>query len=137
MSDITVDQKLKLVNQIRQEQLQNSMAMKNRERLLYGEHVSGFSTAAPPPTSYYNNTVDSIENISTMPKEMSGLKSTLGIRFMVALLLFLGYLGMWKANTSIGSLTPTVILEEVNRYSEINSNLFDFMNNFTYTLNTD
>ena len=57
MSDITVEQKLQLVHQIRSEHNRNQNAIKNREQILYGRtgsssYQSNYEEATPRPTSF-------------------------------------------------------------------------------------
>ena len=65
------------------------------------------------------------------------LHSTFGIRMLIAALLFVGYFFLQTSDKSIGFLSADIIQTEVNRYSGAEINIFDFMDNFTYTLNVD
>lgn len=63
--------------------------------------------------------------------------STFGIRMIMAALLLTGYFFLESSKVSIGFLNAEVIRTEINRYSGLEINLFDFIDNITYTFNND
>lgn len=77
-------------------------------------------------------------NYQTVPNENETYSySTFGIRMLIAALLFVGYFFLQKSESNIGFINAEVIQTEVNRYSDVDINLFDFMEDFTYTLNAE
>ena len=127
MSEITSQQRLELLNHIRQEHNQNRQTIRSRENLIYNSNNSNgltsdtYSSETPKTDTYIENTPH----------------STFGIRMLIAALLFVGYFFLQNSNSSIGFLNAEVIQTAVNRYSGAEINLFDFMDNFTYTFNND
>ncbi len=64
-------------------------------------------------------------------------KSTFGIRMLIAALLLVGFFFLESTKTKVGIIDSEVIKTEINRYCGEEINLFDFMDNITYTLNVD
>ncbi len=138
MQEISAEQRLQLVHQIRQEHSLNRQALRTRERILYGKEISTPPAVSMPGESLSGNMEDHSGFESSLESGMGfSMHSTLGIRFLIAVLLFLGYFLLAKNQISLGSLNAEVIRSEVNRYSDVEINLFDFMDNITYTLNTE
>lgn len=65
------------------------------------------------------------------------IHSTFGIRMIIAALLLIGYFFLESSKVSVSFLNSELIRREVNRYSGLEINLFDFMDNITYTFNND
>lgn len=129
MSDVSTDRRLKLVQKIRQEQNQNRQAIKTRERILYGEPTKQ-PWGEPEPESF--------ENFGKEGTDGEGMQaSSFGLRMLVALFLFGGYFFLARSQSSIAGLDADKIFTEINRYSGVEINLFDFIDNITYTLNID
>lgn len=131
MSDISTDQKLRLIQQIRQEHNQNIMSLRSRERILNGQYLTDSGSAA------YANYSASAELSATSEQESTVFKSTFPLRFFLSCLLFLGYFMLWRSDGVLGVLNADSIRGEVNRFSEVNANLFDFIKDFPYTLTID
>ena len=110
MSNAVTDKRLMLVQQIRQEQQQNHQTIKNREEIL-------------SPTDFEPQL------------EKSFGHSTFLLRLFIAALLFAGYFFLSRDSEGNGELYASKIRSEVNKYSNIDINLFDFMDEITYTLN--
>lgn len=122
MEELCTDQRLRLVQQIRQEQHQNRQTLKARENILYGQE----SVENPYTEDVYRE----------IPK--SGLPASgFGVRFLFAVLLFIGYFFLLRSKESIAGWNAQRIQSEVNRYSDAAINVFDFMDNITYTLGID
>lgn len=138
MQEITAEQRLQLVHQIRQEHSLNRQALRTRERILYGKESSSPPAVSMPQASLFGNMTDQ-EDFEPSLESGTGafMHSTLGIRFLIAILLFGGYFLLAKNQISLGGVNAEVIRSEVNRYSNVEINLFDFMDNITYTLNTE
>lgn len=129
MSDASTDRRLRLVQKIRQEQNQNRQAIKTRERILYGE-PSKQPWGEPDPESF--------DNYGKEKNDGEGMQaSSFSLRMLIALLLFGGYFFLARSQGSIGGVNADKILSEINRYSGVEINLFDFIDNITYTLNID
>lgn len=140
MSEITTEQRLRLVQQIRQEHNQNRQAIQSRERILYGREAggqSGFLQGNMAFQEFQNAdyTLEKEEGVfvpqGTIPQ------STFGLRMLIAALLFVGFFFLESTQINLGTLDAEVIRTEVNRYSGMEINLFDFMDNITYTFNND
>ena len=127
MSEITSQQRLELLNRIRQEHNQNRQTIRSRENLIYNSNNSNgltwdtYSSETPKTDTYIENTPH----------------STFGIRMLIAALLLVGYFFLESSKINLGFLDAEVIRTEVNRYSGVDINVFDFMDDFTYTLNVD
>ena len=139
MSDITTEQRLRLVHQIRQEHNQNRQAIQSRERILYGREM-----VQQGGNLQENTTLQGFRDDYVMPKEADNFlpqsslpNSTFGLRMLIAAVLFVGYFFLESSKISFGALNAEVIRTEVNRYSDVEINLFDFMDNITYTFNND
>lgn len=138
MQEISAEKRLQLVHQIRQEHTLNRQALRTREQILYGKE-----SGSPPACSLSQDSLSGsmtereIAEQSLEAGSAPFMHSTLGIRFLIAVLLFLGYFLLAKNQISFGGVNAEVIRSEVNRYSDVEINLFDFMDNITYTLNTE
>jgi len=127
MSEITSQQRLELLNRSRQEHNQNRQTIRSRENLSYNSNSSNgltwdtYSSETPKTDTYIENTPH----------------STFGIRMLIAALLLVGYFFLESSKINLGFLDAEVIRTEVNRYSGVDINVFDFMDDFTYTLNVD
>lgn len=130
MSEITSQQRLELLNNIRQEHNQNRQTIRSRENLIYNSNNSNNNIGLPWDTY-------SLETSKTDVHSENTSHSTFGIRMLIAALLFVGYFFLQSTDKSIGFLNAEVIRTEVNRYSGSEINIFDFMDNITYTFNND
>lgn len=129
MSNASTDRRLQLVQKIRQEQNQNRQAIKTRERILYGE---------PEKQSWGEPEPEALDEFGKDRADGEGMQpSSFGLRMLIALLLFGGYFFLARSQSSIAGLDADRILSEINRYSGVEINLFDFIDNITYTLNID
>lgn len=137
MSEISTEQRLRLVHQIRQEHNQNRQTIQSRERIVYGKDI----TAQDPfiqRQNYRNSlTEEFTNNYSSNADSFPVKQSTFGMRMLIAALLFVGYFFLESSKINLGALDAEVIQTEVNRYSGAEINLFDFMDNITYTFNND
>ena len=128
MSNVSTDRRLRLIQKIRQEQNQNRQAIKTREHILYGKALD-----TPPDFPVYERENDPEKEGGTGENVMPS--SSFGIRMMIALLLFGGYFFLAKNQGNIGGVNADMIRGEINRYSSMSVNLFDFIDDITYTLN--
>lgn len=135
MQQLNTEKRLQLVHQIRQEHTQNRQALKTRERILYGRECSTPAISLQK-TSFLEQPGDT-EPFDASIEPALPMRSTLGLRLLIAGILLLGYFLLTKYRIQLGGLTAEVIHREVNRYSETQINLFDFMDNITYTLNIE
>ncbi len=127
MNEITSQQRLELLNHIRQEHNHNRQTIRSRENLIYNTNNNNgllgdtYSSEIPKTDIFTENSSH----------------STFGIRMLIAALLLVGYFFLESSNINLGFLDAEVIRTEVNRYAGTEINIFDFMDDFTYTLNVD
>lgn len=115
MANVSADKRMQLVHMIREENKSNQLKIRNRESILYGKPFLSNAYAAE----------DTAEN-AEMPV------STFKLRFLLALALFIVYLLLDMGGGSIlGKDTKEIYLMLEEDYQ---SNLFDFIENITYTL---
>ena len=114
MSDITAEQKLMLLRDIREAQDRNRMSLRQRENILYGERLNRFSEDG------------------VLHRNEKHWKSHAGIRILLALLIFALYVILDFTNTAVFSLQT----EEINRLLSRNYlvNAIDFIEEIPYTL---
>lgn len=136
MTDISTEKRLQLVQQIRREHIENTQKLRQREHILYG-NGDIYEPTIPANIIKTNPLQTENEEQQLLKTEKKVNFSTFGIRLLLATLLFLGYLYLSKENITIGKLNAEVIRSEVNRYRDADINLFDFMEDITYTLNID
>lgn len=133
MSEITSRQRLELLNNIRQEHNQNRQTIRSRENLIYG--TKGNADAGYSVDTYSSTYLSDIAKTDAFIENPSPL--SFGIRMLIAALLLVGYFFLESSKIDLGFLDAEVIRTEVNRYSGVEINLFDFMDNITYTFNND
>lgn len=121
MSQISTEKKLELVRMIRSKDDQNKELLRNRETLLYGRPLSFNSYPAISP--------EGKKQTESSEFTISGFK----IRFVVAativgIVFFLEFMNMENYKEPLNTL-----------YTEIakDGNLFDFVEDLTYTLKDD
>lgn len=122
MEELCTEQRLRLVQQIRQEHHQNRQTLKARENILYGQE----SVEHPYTEDIYHDAQE--KGVSSFG---------FGMRLLLAVLLFIGYFFLLRSEGSIGGWNAQRIQSEVNRYSDAAINVFDFIDNITYTLGID
>lgn len=97
MSDVTVEQKLQLLQQIRSRYSENQYDLHNRERILYGQAAGGYSGKAA----------------SSAPEEQDTGQTPAVSRFRLRLLLAVLFLGalvfMEKNHIEVAGITAEVI----------------------------
>lgn len=119
MSDITAEKKLALIRSIREENDRNRMSMRNRQNILYG---------------YYYDKCDT--EFADNPTDMSKcFNRSLGIRILVAIVLFSVYVILDYTGTSFFSLDTTVISTSLMENYDLNA--IDFIEEISYTLKDD
>lgn len=82
MDDITMEKKLRLVQQVRSQYHQNQSDLFNREQILYGK------TSSRSFPSYEENTADYGRPESTVPAGSLGLRTVLAGALLAAVILF-------------------------------------------------
>ncbi|MEG1847387.1 MAG: hypothetical protein RRX92_07295 [Lachnospiraceae bacterium] len=121
MEPISSEQKLRLVHSIREEHKNNQMTMNHRESVLFG---------TPLPLVTTKETEEPYDN--DKPHTFSYRK----IRFLLAILLFLGFLFLDITDTQILGIDSTAITTKISE--DYRTNLFDFIETIPYTQdNTD
>ena len=101
MKDISTEQKLELVHQIRAQYNRNQFDMNNRERILYGRGMN-----------YHNNY---LENES----DNTSSRSTFTLRLFMAALLFLFIIALDKSGNSFAGMEITEIFTVLSENVEI------------------
>lgn len=101
MSDITVEQKLQLIQQIRSEHSRNQYDMQNREQILYGKSSLGNAYSSP----YIGNARSGVYGLSDAdtPIKISTFKIRLGLALvLLCIIIFLDVRqnSLWGLNTS-------------------------------------
>ncbi len=99
MHDVTTEQRLRLVQQVRSRYHENQCDLSNRERILYGK-----SFAREVPESFQQDTPD------TDPKPVSSFK----LRLMIAILLGAAVISMDRNNAKIAGITSEQIYQAIS-----------------------
>lgn len=146
MGNITTEQKLQLVQQIRAEHQDNRMTMRNRERMLYGtERQAGNCSYEEKLPLYSRGYYD--ERSLKPAKELSAMEEGCGqtttggspgfkLRLILAAFLFGTFLMIDTGSGAIAGISTETLLEEMNRDFDtgLEQVVFDFEDNFPYTL---
>lgn len=103
MSDMTVEQKLQLVQQVRSRYHENQYDMSNRERIVYGR------TAISPERMEYE---DPLLYGGTQRPGME--RSFFGMRFFVAALLLTGVIMMDRKGINVAGITTEKIFQVIS-----------------------
>ena len=108
MSDVSADRRLELIRMVREEENRNYMAVKRRSALLYGAPYSpsGENQAASVP------------------------RTSLKMRIVLAVILFLAFLILDQSSTGILNIDGDTVFGYINGQT----NVFDFIEKFTYTV---
>lgn len=144
MGNISTDQKLQLVQQIRAENQENRIKMRNRERILYGmEHQT--KTYEEDLPLYSRGCYEGRH--ATTGKELYAMEernndnggasfSSFKLRLVFSVLLFAAFLILDSGNGRIAGISTTTMREEINKDFDagLEEVVFDFENNFPYTL---
>ena len=110
MSDITMEKKLQLIQQVRSRYHENQYDLSNRERILYGR--TGFSQERRERGELYS---DAYEDAYGEPLMPSGAPfSFFRLRFLAALLLLALVILMDKSNISVAGITTEKIFEMIS-----------------------
>lgn len=96
MSDISVEEKLQLVQQLRNRNHENKYSMHNRERILYGKSYSGVS-----------------EHSGAIPEEPEAT-SSFQLRFLLAVLLFAAFIIMDLNDIKVAGITMEQIVQVIS-----------------------
>lgn len=99
MSDVTMEQKLQLVRQIRSRYNENQYDMSNRERILYGKFSHGSRSMA-----------DGRTEDTEAPERISFFK----LRFLLALLFFLTVVVMDTNDMKVAGITTEKIYRAIS-----------------------
>lgn len=105
MRDVTTEQRLRLVQQVRSRYHENQYDLSNRERILYGK---SFVREAPENLQQETPDVD--------PKPISSFK----LRLMIAILLGAAVIFMDRNNTKIAGITSEQIYQAISADFEEN-----------------
>lgn len=105
MRDVTTEQRLRLVQQVRSRYHENQYDLSNRERILYGK-----SFVREAPESFQQELPD------TDPKPVSSFK----LRLMIAILLGAAVISMDRSNAKIAGITSEQIYQAISADFEEN-----------------
>ena len=146
MGNISTDQKLQLIQQIRAENQENRMKMRNRERILYGMEYQSKKYQYEQEIPLYNkgyyegNRTNAVKELYAMEAQGSDMErgsfSSFKLRFMLAVTLFAAFLVLDSGAGNIAGISTTALREEINKDFDtgLEEVVFDFENNFPYTL---
>lgn len=146
MGNISTEQKLLLVQQIRAENQENRMKLRSRERILYGvEHpVKNSSYEQEIPLyargHYDTKNINTEKELYAMEVQSNGMEggtfTSFKLRLILAVILFAVFLLCDTGNIKVAGLSMTIVQEEINKDFDIGLEevVFDFENNFPYTL---
>lgn len=143
MEKITVDQKLQLVQMIREENQDNRMKMRSRERLLYGTDNKSEPKELRDLPLYAKGSYDirrekelyALEE-EKIPAGGIGGFSSFKLRMVLAAVLFASFLLLDSGGKAIAGITMEELRTEINKDFDagLDEVVFDFENNFPYTL---
>ena len=104
MSDVSTEQKLRLIQQVRSRYNQNQFDLSNRERIIYGKSFSKVP---------YNDK-------ETMDSDAKPQPSTFKMRLMIALLLGAAVISIDRNNIKIAGITSEQIYQAISADFEEN-----------------
>lgn len=104
MSDVTTEQKMRLIQQVRSRYNQNQFDLSNRERIIYGKSFSKVP---------YNDK-------ETMDSDAKPQPSTFKMRLMIALLLGAAVISIDRNNIKIAGITSEQIYQAISADFEEN-----------------
>ena len=104
MSDVTTEQKLRLIQQVRSRYNQNQFDLSNRERIIYGKSISKMP----------------YDERETNASDAKPTPSTFKIRFMIALLLGITVISMDRNDIKIAGITSDQIYQAISADFEEN-----------------
>ena len=122
MSNIPIEKRMQLIHMIREENKSNQIKLRNRENILYGKAFTPSLRSMEAVTQEYP-----ADTMSEAPI------STFKLRFLVAIALFVTYLILDMGNGSIMGKNAKEIYMMIEE--DYQTNVFDFIENITYTLN--
>lgn len=112
MNDMTVEQKLQLVRQVRSRYHENQFDMSNRERILYGK------TAIAPEKALYEDSYDRGLEGRFTPQGTAQLGdapfSFFGIRLFIAALLLTAVIVMDRNDINVAGITTEKIFQVIS-----------------------
>ena len=137
MGKVSTNQKLQLIRSIRAESQDNRMAMRNRERILYGIESKAGEELPLYAKGYYDGREKELYALEdgSIPMQR-GSFSFFKLRIMLSAVLFCVFLVADSGSGNIGGFSTDMIREEINKdfdagFDEV---VFDFEDNFPYTL---
>ena len=137
MGKVSTNQKLQLIRSIRAESQDNRMAMRNRERILYGIESKAGEELPLYAKGYYDGREKELYALEDGSSAMQrGSFSFFKLRLMLSAVLFCVFLVADSGSGNIGGFSTDMIREEINKdfdagFDEV---VFDFEDNFPYTL---
>jgi len=108
MTSYSVEQKLKLVSALREEQEQNKFSLKKRQAILHGEPFSIGIDSNTKDLSHSESALD-----AKLQREDDKLHASFWIRFFLAIALFIGFLWYDSSEISIKGVDSTVIFNSI------------------------
>lgn len=108
MSDMTVEQKLQLVQQVRSRYHENRYDMSNRERILYGK------AAVVPERMRYGESMEGGNPYGGMGQPAGTGLSFFGVRLFVAALLLTAVIVMDRNGVSVAGITTEKIFQVIS-----------------------
>lgn len=137
MGKITTNQKLQLIRSIREENLDNRMKMRHRERLLYGTESKMGDDMPLYSKGYYGDGERELYALEEGGIPAGGNSfSSFKLRLVLAIALFCVYLVADAGEGTIGGISTDAMREEMNKDfdADLEEVVFDFEDNFPYTL---
>lgn len=129
MSDITVDQKMQLIRQVRSQYNKDQYDLMHREQLLYGRTTPGRMTIQKTP-----ETGMLTEDFPTVGTELPGQFSTLKLRLLAAVVLFLAVLAMDINGTRVFGISTSSIFESISK--DVTTESLNMIDEFTNAWST-
>lgn len=112
MSDMTVEQKLQLVRQVRSRYHENQYDMSNREQILYGK------SAIVPKRVPYDDPYDEITGKRMLygesPQQADTPLTSFGMRFFIAMLLLAAVIIMDRNSIKVAGITTEKIFQVIS-----------------------
>lgn len=119
MSELSSEQKLRLIHAIREEHKNNQFSMQNRERILNGEKIR----IPQQPEADFDKTMNESSGISA---------GSFKLRFLIAIILFIGFIFIDSQDITMNGINASKIQSSITE--DFQSNIFDFIDTIPYTL---
>lgn len=121
--DVTTEQKLRLVRQVRSRYQEDQYDMSNRERILYGR-------ASMPPENRYVSTYRELYDEPAEP--VDGAVSFFRVRLLVAVVLLAAVIFMDKSGIKVAGITTEEIFQAIS--ADVNVQIEEWVEAVSYSL---